>query len=91
MRKTPLILPIAAATLLLAGSGIISAQSPSPTPPSLSVQSQSDLKTLNSLIADLQVQQKAISDNQALIDQKLATLTETIRVARIFTKRGGAK
>jgi len=90
MRKICSLFPIATA-LLLAGSGILSAQNPAPTPPALSLQSQTDLKTLNALIADVQAQQKTLSDNQALIDQKIAALAETIRTARLFTKRGGAK
>jgi len=89
MRKIRSLLPIAVAALFLAGSGIISAQNSSPAAPKFSVQSEADLKTLTALLADVQAQQKALSDNQALIDQKIATLAETIRTARIFTKRGG--
>ena len=89
MRTTHLLPVIAAGVLLLAAPGISSAQIPAPPASKLSAQSEADLKALNQLIADIQVQQQALAANQALIDQKLATLNETIRVARIFTKRGG--
>lgn len=69
------------------------AAQPAPTAaqfnPQFTSQSQNDLKALSALITEIQAQQKSIADNQALIDQKIATLTETIRTARIFTKRGG--
>jgi len=90
MRKISLLLPIAAAALFLAGSSFISAQNPAPTVSTqYSTQSVSDLKTLDGLLAEVQAQQKTLADNQTLIDQKIATLTETIRTARIFAKRGG--
>ncbi len=42
---------------------------------------------LLALIRDVQAQQAQIADNQAKIDSKLAEVAETIRVARIFSKR----
>jgi hypothetical protein len=44
---------------------------------------------LNALISEVQAQQKEIADNQAKIDEKLTTLAETVREARIFSSRGG--
>ncbi len=44
---------------------------------------------LNALTGEVQAQQKAISDNQAKIDEKLMTLGDTIREARIFSSRAG--
>jgi hypothetical protein len=44
---------------------------------------------LNTLIIEVQTQQKAIAENQAKIDEKLVTLGDTIREARIFSSRGG--
>lgn len=41
------------------------------------------------LIKEIQEQQATIAANQAQIDQKLATLAEAIRQARIFASRGG--
>lgn len=44
---------------------------------------------LSTLVDDLQTQQKTLADNQAKIDAKLATITESLRQARIFVSRGG--
>ena len=44
---------------------------------------------LNALISDVQAQQKEIADNQMKIDEKLATLAEALREAKIFSSRGG--
>ena len=43
---------------------------------------------LLALIKEVQTQQAQIADNQAKIDSKLAEVAETIRVARIYSKRG---
>jgi len=44
---------------------------------------------LTALIKEVRAQQAAVAANQAKINEKLATLTETIRVARIYSSRGG--
>lgn len=44
---------------------------------------------LNALIQEIQVQQTTIAENQAKLEEKLATLGETIRQARIYSSRGG--
>ena len=44
---------------------------------------------LNTLISEVQAQQKEIAENQAKIDEKIATLNETMREARIFSSRSG--
>ena len=41
------------------------------------------------LVKDIQAQHSQIASNQTKIDTKLADLTETIRVARIFSSRAG--
>jgi hypothetical protein len=41
------------------------------------------------LIKEVQAQQVVIADNQAKIDAKLVALAEAIRVARIYSSRGG--
>ena len=40
---------------------------------------------------EVQGQQVAIAENQAKIDAKLATVAEAVRVARIYSARGGGK
>ncbi|MBA3881846.1 MAG: hypothetical protein H0X73_03810 [Chthoniobacterales bacterium] len=44
---------------------------------------------LSTLVAELRAQNAAIAQNQAAIAAKLATLAETVRVARILTSRAG--
>jgi hypothetical protein len=63
-------------TLLLFSSG--AAQTPETRPE----------EQLLALIKEVQSQQAQIADNQAKIDGKLAEVAETIRVARIYSKRG---
>jgi hypothetical protein len=48
-----------------------------------------DPKRVEALIKEVQAQQVVIADNQAKIDAKLVTLAEAIRVARIYSSRGG--
>ena len=57
----------------------IGAQSTAPT----------DSKQLEALIKVVQAQQVQIAENQAKIDAKLVTLSEAIRIARIYAGRGG--
>jgi NADH:ubiquinone oxidoreductase subunit E len=42
-------------------------------------------------LKQVQNQQATIAENQAKIDAKVATITEALRVARIFSSRGGGK
>ncbi len=51
--------------------------------------SSKEADELNALIGDVQAQQKEIAENQVKIDEKLATLGDTLREARIFSSRGG--
>ena len=44
---------------------------------------------LEAMFKEVQAQQIQIAENQAKIDAKLATLAEAIRVARIYSSRGG--
>lgn len=46
---------------------------------------------LTALLTEVATQQATISENQTKIDAKLATVAESIRVARIFVSRGGGK
>jgi PHP family Zn ribbon phosphoesterase len=40
---------------------------------------------------EVQAQQAAIAENLAKMDAKLATIAESLRVARIYATRGGGK
>jgi hypothetical protein len=73
MKKITLLLALA----VLAGS--IGAQMPAPN----------DQRQLELLLKEVQAQQLEIADNQTQIDTKLASLGEAIRVARIYSSRGG--
>jgi hypothetical protein len=44
---------------------------------------------LSALIKEVRAQQAAMATNQVKINEKLATLAESIRVARIYSSRGG--
>jgi hypothetical protein len=60
-------------------AGTIGAQSPA----------ASDDQQLENLLREVQAQQIQIADNQSKIDEKLVTLGEAIRVAKIYASRGG--
>lgn len=49
--------------------------------------SVADIKATAEAILALQDQQKTITDNQAKIDAKLASIAENVRVARLFSSR----
>ena len=66
------------ATLALV-AGSIGAQSPA----------AHDDQQIEALLKEVQAQQIQIADNQAKIDEKLATLAEAIRLAKIYASRGG--
>jgi len=44
---------------------------------------------LAALVKELQAQNAAISQNQVAIEAKLATVAETVRIARIYASRAG--
>lgn len=50
---------------------------------------QPDQKQLEALVKTIQAQQIQIAENQARIDAKLVLLGEALRVARIYSSRGG--
>ena len=64
---------------VLAIVGSVGAQSPAPN----------DQKQLAALLKAVQLQQTQIAQNQEKIDAQLVTLAETIRLARIYSSRGG--
>ena len=65
------------ALVLLASS--IGAQSPPPP----------EQKQIEVLVKAIQDQQTRIADNQAKIDEKLAVVVEAVRIARLYSSRGG--
>lgn len=50
-----------------------------------------DDPALTTLLNDVVAQQATIAENQAQIDTKLAAVSETLRLARIYVGRGGGK
>jgi hypothetical protein len=62
-------------------TGSIGAQSTAPN--------ASDHPQLDTLLQQVEAQQRQIAENQANIDAKLAAVAETVRVARIYASRGG--
>ncbi len=67
-----------ATSLLLASIGAAGALEP------VTIQDQ-----LAPIIKEIQVQQAALAENQAKIDEKLVTVGEAVRVARIYASRSG--
>ena len=51
--------------------------------------SAKEAEDMNALINEVQAQQKEIAENQAKIDEKLVTVADTVREARIFSSRAG--
>jgi hypothetical protein len=60
-------------------------------PERTSGQAGSDEAALAALVTEIVAQQTQIADNQAKIDERIATIAEDVRVARIFVARGGGK
>ena len=71
-----------AAATLLAFAASTDAQAPS------AAAAQQDQQIL-AVVRELQAQQAAIAENQTKIEAKLAALAEAMRVARIYSSRGG--
>jgi hypothetical protein len=56
----------------------------------LNARGDNDPKSLAALLQDVQTQQKTIADNQAKIDEKVAAIAESLRLAKIYVTRSGA-
>ena len=63
---------------------ILASSAPAQAPQQTPVQAE-----LAALIKEVRAQQAAMEANQVKIEEKLATLAESIRVARIYSSRGG--
>ena len=70
---------ITLAALTIALLGTVRAANPATSPD----------QQLLEVIKEIQAQQTAIAENQAKIDAKLVTLGDAMRVARIYSSRGG--
>jgi hypothetical protein len=73
-------------TLLFAFCALITLVS---SAPAQAPQHNSAQGELAALITEVRAQQAAIAANQVKLNEKLATLAESIRVARIYSSRGG--
>ena len=83
MKRSPILLALAGAGALI-GALLLpqpsSGQSPATGDPALT-----------QLLTEVATQQAAISGNQTKIDEKIAAIGESVRLARIFVSRGGGK
>ena len=75
-------LPVLIATCLFAL--LISAPAAEP-----SKENEREQQQVLALAKEVQGQQAAIADNQTKIDAKMATIAEALRLARIYSSRGG--
>ena len=75
-------------TLILLFSLALLAPAPGADAPSATQQQEQQVLTA---AKEVQEQQAAIAENQAKIDAKLVTIAESLRVARIYSSRGGGK
>jgi hypothetical protein len=50
---------------------------------------QQQTQKVLALVKEVQSQQKTIAENQGKIDEKLVTIGEALRLARIYSSRGG--
>lgn len=73
-------------TVLFAFCAVITLASSAPAQAPQPTSAQAELAAL---IKEVRAQQVAMAANQVKIDEKLATLAESIRVARIYSSRGG--
>ena len=53
------------------------------------VPTEAEQQQILAVIKEIQTQQATIAENRAKIDEKLAAVAEAIRVARIYSSRGG--
>lgn len=52
-------------------------------------ESDRDQQQLAAIVKELQVQQVTMADNQKKIDEKMVTIAEALRLAKIYASRGG--
>ena len=81
MKRLPALTLFCALSWLVAASAAPTSEAPTA--------SQQQVQQVLAVAKEVQVQQLAIAENQAKIDAKLATIAEYLRVARIYSARGG--
>lgn len=59
-------------------------------PKPVTAQTDTPNPALEEALQDVQKQQATIVDNQKQIDDKLAAVSDALRIARIYVSRGGA-
>jgi hypothetical protein len=52
-------------------------------------ESDRDQQQVIAIVKDIQAQQVTMADNQKKIDEKLVTVAEALRLAKIYASRGG--
>ena len=77
--------------IVLLGAAAVAAIAALSFPSPSSGQAAGDEQALAQLVTEVAGQQTKILTNQQAIDQKVAVITENIRLARIFVSRGGGK
>ena len=75
--------------LLLAGLGAAAFAGMALSPQPSSAQAPGEQQQIAQLIAEIAQQQTQIVANQKLIDEKVATIAEHLRLAKIFVSRSG--
>ena len=75
--------------ILLAGLGAAAFLGALRFPTASPGQAPGDEQAIAQLVAEIAAQQAKIVANQQVIDQKVATIEEAMRLARIFVSRGG--
>ncbi len=60
-------------------------------PAHTSGQAAGEAEAIAAAIADISLQQTKIAGNQKQMDEKIAAISEELRIARIFVSRGGGK
>jgi len=78
MKRLPFLTAFCSLALLVAA--------PAAEAPSAAQQQEQEVLAI---AKEVQSQQVLIAENQAKMDAKIATITEALRVARIFSSRGG--
>lgn len=75
--------------LLIAGFCAVAFAVAALCPQTLKAQAEDEQQQIAKLVSEISQQQTQIVANQKLIDDKVAVVAESLRVAKIFVSRGG--